>query len=219
MSGEVSSGVREPEPSEAQTGAGERSHAASEAFDPVRLEITEKGKGGPLGRRSRVSGETGHPVADRENGERPRDMALAATVRAAAPHQRARGREGPGIEVRTRRSAQNVREGREGNLILFLVDASGSMAARKRMSAVKGAVLSLLNDAYQRRDKVALISFRGEDSQDTPAPDIERRAGCLTPGGPPDRGPHAPRSGYREGRRGLKREELRDRERRPLLSC
>ena len=87
---------------------------------------------------------------------------MAATVRAAAPHQRARGREGPGIEVRTRDLRQNVREGREGNLILFLVDASGSMAARKRMSAVKGAVLSLLNDAYQRRDKVALISFRGE---------------------------------------------------------
>jgi magnesium chelatase subunit D len=163
---EVSSSVRDPEPSEARTGAGERSHAASEPFDPVRLEVTEKGKGGPLGRRSRVSGETGHPVADREPKENPKDVALAATIRAAAPHQRARGRGGPGIEVRTCDLRQNVREGREGNLILFLVDASGSMAARKRMSAVKGAPL---------------------------AAGIEKAAEVL------------------------KREKLRDRERRPLL--
>jgi magnesium chelatase subunit D len=213
--GEVSSSVREP--SEAQTGAGERSHAASDPFDPVRLEIIEKGKGGPLGRRSRVSGETGHPVADRENGERPRDVALAATVRAAAPHQRARGREGPGIAVRTRDLRQNVREGREGNLILFLVDASGSMAARKRMSAVKGAVLSLLNDAYQRRDKVAMISFRGERAWILLPPTSSvglatSRLEDLPTGG---RTPLA--AGIEKAAEVLKREELRDRERRPLL--
>src|SRR6185312_1336341 len=54
-----------------------------------------------------------------------------------------------------------VREGREGNLVLFAVDASGSMAARQRMAEVKTAVLSLLLDAYQRRDKVGLVTFRG----------------------------------------------------------
>jgi magnesium chelatase subunit D len=54
-----------------------------------------------------------------------------------------------------------VREGREGNLVVFLVDASGSMSARARLREVKTAVLSLLVDAYQRRDKVALITFRG----------------------------------------------------------
>jgi magnesium chelatase subunit D len=214
---EVSSSVRDPEPSEAHKGAGERSHAASEPFDPVRLEVTEKGKGGPLGRRSRVSGETGHPVADRENGGRPRDVALAATVRAAAPHQRARGGEGPGIEVRTCDLRQNVREGREGNLILFLVDASGSMAARKRMSAVKGAVLSLLNDAYQRRDKVALISFRGEGARILLPPTSSvglatSRLEDLPTGG---RTPLA--AGIEKAAEVLKREELRDRERRPLL--
>ena len=214
---EVSSSVRDPEPSEAHKGAGERSHAASEPFDPVRLEVTEKGKGGPLGRRSRVSGETGHPVADRENGGRPRDVALAATVRAAAPHQRARGGEGPGIEVRTCDLRQNVREGREGNLILFLVDASGSMAARKRMSAVKGAVLSLLNDAYQRRDKVALISFRGEGARILLPPTSSvglatSRLEDLPTGG---RTPLA--AGVEKAADVLKREQLRDRERRPLL--
>jgi magnesium chelatase subunit D len=214
---EVSSSVRDPEPSEARTGAGERSHAASEPFDPVRLEVTEKGKGGPLGRRSRVSGETGHPVADREPIENQKDVALAATVRAAAPHQRARGREGPGIRVRACDLRQNVREGREGNLILFLVDASGSMAAHKRMSAVKGAVLSLLNDAYQRRDKVALISFRGEgarillpptSSVALAAPRLEE----LPTGG---RTPLA--AGIEKAAEVLMREGLRDRERRPLL--
>jgi magnesium chelatase subunit D len=214
---EVSSSVRDPEPSEAHKGAGERSHAASEPFDPVRLEVTEKGKGGPLGRRSRVSGETGHPVADRENGGRPRDVALAATVRAAAPQQRARGGEGPGMEVRTCDLRQNVREGREGNLILFLVDASGSMAARKRMSAVKGAVLSLLNDAYQRRDKVALISFRGEGARILLPPTSSvglatSRLEDLPTGG---RTPLA--AGIEKAADVLKREELRDRERRPLL--
>ena len=214
---EVSSSVRDPEPSEAHKGAGERSHAASEPFDPVRLEVTEKGKGGPLGRRSWVSGETGHPVADRENGGRPRDVALAATVRAAAPHQRARGGEGPGIEVRTCDLRQNVREGREGNLILFLVDASGSMAARKRMSAVKGAVLSLLNDAYQRRDKVALISFRGEGARILLPPTSSvglatSRLEDLPTGG---RTPLA--AGIEKAADVLKREQLRDRERRPLL--
>jgi magnesium chelatase subunit D len=214
---EVSSSVRDPEPSEARTGAGERSHAASEPFDPVRLEVTEKGKGGPLGRRSRVSGESGHPVADREPKENQKDVALAATVRAAAPHQRARGREGPGIRVRACDLRQNVREGREGNLILFLVDASGSMAAHKRMSAVKGAVLSLLNDAYQRRDKVALISFRGEgarillpptSSVALAAPRLEE----LPTGG---RTPLA--AGIEKAAEVLMREGLRDRERRPLL--
>jgi magnesium chelatase subunit D len=213
--GEVSSSAQDPEPSETRTG--ERNHAAANPFDPVRLEVPEKGRGGPLGRRSRVSGETGHPVADREPGEKPKDVALAATVRAAAPHQRTRGREGPGIEVRHHDLRQNIREGREGNLILFLVDASGSMAARKRMSAVKGAVLSLLNDAYQRRDKVALISFRGEganillpptSSVALAAPRLED----LPTGG---RTPLA--AGIEKAAEVLKREELRDRERRPLV--
>jgi len=215
--GEASSSVRDPEPSEARTGAGERSHAASEPFDPVRLEAPEKGKGGPLGRRSRVSGETGHPVADRENVGRARDVALAATIRAAAPHQSARGREGTNLVVRTADLRENIREGREGNLILFLVDASGSMAARRRMSAVKGAVLSLLNDAYQRRDKVALVSFRKEEARILlpPTSSVELagpRLQELPTGG---RTPLA--AGLEKAAEVLKREDLRDRERRPLL--
>ncbi|MDI1294096.1 MAG: magnesium chelatase subunit D family protein [Methylobacter sp.] len=60
---------------------------------------------------------------------------------------------------------QQIRTGKNANLILFVVDASGSMAAQRRMEAVKGAVLSLLTDAYQQRDEVAVISFRGESAQ------------------------------------------------------
>jgi magnesium chelatase subunit D len=215
--GEVSSNVQDSEPTEARTGAGERSYAASEPFRPVRLAASEKGKGGPLGRRSRIEGESGHPVGDREPGGYTKDVALAATVRAAAPHQRSRAREGPGLVVRPGDLRQNIREGREGNLILFLVDASGSMAARRRMSAVKGAVLSLLNDAYQRRDKVALISFRGEGASILLPPTASvglaaSRLEDLPTGG---RTPLA--AGIEKAAEVLRREELRDRERRPLL--
>jgi magnesium chelatase subunit D len=142
---------------------------------------------------------------------------LAATVRAAAPHQKARGRKGQGIEVRTGDLRQNVREGREGNLILFLVDASGSMAARRRMSAVKGAILSLLNDAYQRRDKVALVSFRGETAQILlpPTSSVELASSRLQ--GLPTGGRTPLAAGIEKAAEVLKREYLRDGERRPLL--
>ncbi len=116
---------------------------------------------GAAGRRSRARTEHGRTTgAHRPRGALTK-LHLAATVQAAAPHQRARGRAGRGLVVRRDDLRQAAREGREGNLVLFVVDASGSMAARQRMSAVKGAVLSLLLDAYQRRDKVGLVTFRG----------------------------------------------------------
>ena len=95
------------------------------------------------------------------------DLALDATLRAAAPYQqRRRGRtqsdaSGSPVVIEPWDVREKVRETKTGSLILFVVDASGSMGAQRRMVAVKGAVLSLLLDAYQRRDKVALISFRG----------------------------------------------------------
>ncbi|MBF9133870.1 VWA domain-containing protein, partial [Plantactinospora sp. S1510] len=90
---------------------------------------------------------------------------LVATLWAAAPYQRLRGRRGPGLAVRPEDVRVPVRQGREGNLILFCVDASGSMAARQRIREVKTAVLSLLLDAYQRRDKVGLVTFRGSTAE------------------------------------------------------
>ncbi|MEH0846378.1 VWA domain-containing protein, partial [Micromonospora sp. CPCC 205711] len=92
---------------------------------------------------------------------RPGALHLPATLRAAAPRQAGRGRVDGPVRLRPDDLREAVREGREGNLVLFVVDTSGSMGARTRMSAVKGAVLALLTDAYQRRDKVAVIAFRG----------------------------------------------------------
>ena len=88
------------------------------------------------------------------------DLAFDATLRAAAPYQRIREKNGLALAIDDRDIRTKVREKRTGNFIVFAVDASGSMGVGKRMSAVKGAVLSLLTDAYQKRDKVALITFR-----------------------------------------------------------
>ncbi len=209
------------EPREARPSVGERNHTATEPFRPVRLEVPEKGRGGSLGRRSRVVGSVfGQPVGDREAvGSAARDVALAATLRTAAPHQKSRGRDatGPGILVRPEDLREKVREGREGNLILFVVDASGSMAARRRMSAVKGAVLSLLADAYQRRDKVGLVSFRGEGAQLLlpPTASVEQAAPRLEELPTGGRTPLA--VGLEKAAEILAREKLRDGERRPLL--
>ena len=204
-------------PSVTMPGSGERTFSAAEEFEPVHLEVPARGCGGPLGRRSRVVGDHGHPVGDREASGDPEDLALVATVRAAAPHQRLRGRTGRGLILRREDLRKNVREGREGNLVLFVVDASGSMAARRRMSAVKGAVLSLLADAYQRRDKVGLVSFRGEGAQILlpPTSSVELAVSRLEELPTGGRTPLA--AGLEEAAQVLDRERLRERERRPLL--
>ncbi|MFQ6026103.1 MAG: putative cobaltochelatase [Dehalococcoidia bacterium] len=102
------------------------------------------------------------------------DLALDATLRAAAPYQPRRRaavsaegqpEQGPALLLEPWDLREKVRETKTGSLVLFVVDASGSMGAQRRMVAVKGAILSLLLDAYQRRDRVALISFRGTGAE------------------------------------------------------
>ncbi|MET8945488.1 putative cobaltochelatase [Streptomyces sp. NPDC004542] len=152
------------EPRTSGAGAGEQAPArAAEPFRTKVLSVPGIGEGA-AGRRSRARTEHGRTTGARRPRGTLTKLHLAATVRAAAPHQRARGRSGPGLVVRRDDLRQATREGREGNLVLFVVDASGSMAARQRMGAVKGAVLSLLLDAYQRRDKVGLVTFRGSSA-------------------------------------------------------
>lgn len=94
-----------------------------------------------------------------------RDLAFDATLRAAAPYQKIRDKNGLAFAIRKCDFRQKVREKRTGNFLIFVVDASGSMGAGKRMKAVKGAILSLLGDAYQKRDKVAMITFRRDGAK------------------------------------------------------
>ena len=121
--------------------------------------LTVPGVGeGSAGRRSVARNSSGAVVRPSDQGY---GLHLFGTVLTAAGRSAGRGRVRP--EADDIRRAERI--GREGNLVIFVVDASGSMAARDRMAAVSGAALSLLRDAYQRRDKVAVITFRAGDAR------------------------------------------------------
>ncbi|ACX52990.1 Magnesium chelatase [Ammonifex degensii KC4] len=93
------------------------------------------------------------------------DIAFDATLRAAAPYQPWRRREGVAVAIEPGDLREKEREKRIGNFLLFVVDASGSMGAQQRMVAAKGAIFSLLLDAYQKRDKVGMVVFKGERAE------------------------------------------------------
>ncbi|MFI5825695.1 putative cobaltochelatase [Streptomyces sp. NPDC051578] len=189
---------------------------AAEPFRTKVLSVPGLGEGA-AGRRSRARTAHGRTTGSRRPRGQLTKLHLAATVQAAAPHQKARGRSGRGLVVRKDDLRQATREGREGNLVLFLVDASGSMAARQRMSAVKGAVLSLLLDAYQRRDKVGLITFRGRTAELAlpPTSSVDAAAARLEQLPTGGRTPLA--AGLLKAHEVLRIERLRDPSRRPLL--
>ncbi|KOU53751.1 putative cobaltochelatase [Streptomyces sp. WM6378] len=212
-----SSDAVEPPAAPAPSGPGER--AAVKAAEPFRTKmLSVPGLGeGAAGRRSRARTDHGRTTGSRRPQGALTKLHLTATVQAAAPHQRARGRSGRGLVVRRDDLRQATREGREGNLVLFVVDASGSMAARQRMSAVKGAVLSLLLDAYQRRDKVGLITFRGKDAELAlpPTSSVDAAAARLETLPTGGRTPLA--AGLLKAHDVLRVERLRDPSRRPLL--
>ena len=128
--------------------------------------------------------------------EHTSDVAFDATVRAAAPHQPRRRqeaaaagvRDAPALHLERQDLRQKVRRRRTGTLIVFVVDASASMDAEQRMQATKGAVLSLLRDAYVRRDKVSMVVFSGRTArvmlQPTSSVDLaEERLQRLAVGG------------------------------------
>ena len=93
------------------------------------------------------------------------DIAIDATLRAAAPYQKGRQSNGCAVVIRHEDIRRKEREKRTGNIFLFLVDASGSMGARERMKAVKGVVFKMLADAYQKRDRVGMIAFRRDRAE------------------------------------------------------
>ncbi|HUQ63607.1 MAG TPA: ATP-binding protein [Acidimicrobiales bacterium] len=140
---------------------------------------------GATGRRSTVEDSRGRMIGDREPVGSIGSVAIAPTLRAAAGRPAARPDE-PQIQAGDLREA--VRERRAGNLVILAVDASGSMGAERRMEAAKGAAVSLLLDAYQRRDKVALVTFRGDSAEvalrPTGSVEVARaRLGELSTGG------------------------------------
>ncbi|MBO4270723.1 VWA domain-containing protein [Microbispora triticiradicis] len=173
---------------------------------------------GAAGRRSSGRGRHGRAIGTRlPGGTGPRAIDLPATLLAAAPHQVLRGRRGPGLVLRRDDLREPVREGREGNLVLFVVDASGSMGARRRMTAVKTAVLSLLLDAYQRRDKVGLVVFRGRGATVALPPTSSVEAGAARLRALPTGGRTPLAEGLATAAEVLRVERMRDPDRRPLL--
>ena len=120
------------------------------------------------GRRSKTRSGTsrGRCVSfTRTPSPRQHDLALDATLRAAAPYQSRRSHPYCAVSIQEGDLRYKVRENHVGATIVFVVDASGSMGARSRMKAAKEAVLSMLLDSYQKRDRIGLVSFRREGTQ------------------------------------------------------
>ncbi|WP_051969649.1 putative cobaltochelatase [Kitasatospora azatica] len=190
--------------------------AAGEAYRTKLFKVPGTGRG-TQGRRSPAETDGGHTVRSRRPQGALTRLHLSATLQAAAPHQLARGRAGRALVLRSDDFREQVRRGRESNLVLFVVDASGSMAARQRMTAVKGAVLSLLMDAYQRRDKIGMITFRGSGAELALPPTSSVEVGAARLEQLPTGGRTPLAAGLLRAHEVLRLERVRDPQRRPLM--
>jgi magnesium chelatase subunit D len=198
--------VRGPAP--AQAGA---------AYRPRTLRIAARGEGGHAGRRSPAFARRGRVVGARvPRGKLTGAPHLPATLRAAI-HRGALSGAGLMGVVLPRDLREAVHVGREANLVLFVVDASGSMAARKRMTVVKTAVLSLLRDAYQRRDRIGMITFRGATADQVLPPTSSHEVGVLRLASLRTGGRTPLAAGLRAAAATIATERRRDPRRRPLL--
>ena len=208
---------QEVEGSEPEGGAPRPTAGTTVKADPAYRPrtFTARGAGvGADGRRSRALGTRGRRIgAAPPSGGTGGPLHLVETIKAAASRPHGDGR----IVLRPHDLRVAVREGQESNLVLFCVDASGSMAARKRMGEVKTAILSLLLDAYRRRDKVGLVTFRGTRAELVlpPTRSVDTAAARLDELPAGGRTPLA--EGLLEASRVLRRERLRDPRQRPLL--
>jgi magnesium chelatase subunit D len=189
--------------------AGPRTAAAPwAAFEVRHLQAAGLGTGSG-GRRSRSRGAGGRPTASIATTTRPD---LGPTLRAAAL-----ARPGEPLAVTGRDLRRWVRRGRESNLVILLLDTSGSMAARRRSQTVTTVALSLLADSYRRRDRVTVVTFRGRAATVVVPPTrsvplATRRLHDLPVGG---QTPLA--AGLDSVRELILRERWRDPDRRPLL--
>ncbi len=138
---------------------------AGESFAPRKLDTAlDKLARKHAGRRSRTisNRKRGRYIQSRPAQGKTDDLAFDATIRAAAPFQKERieMRQRVAFAIQSSDFQKKIRVKKTANLVLFVVDASWSMAVAERMAATKGAILSLLMDAYQRRDRVGLIVFQ-----------------------------------------------------------
>jgi magnesium chelatase subunit D len=133
---------------------------------PLELPPDRQAKKTPGSRtRARSEDKTGRYVRPTLSKAGAPDLALDATLRAAAPFQGLREKGNLALAIADPDLRYKVREKRIGRHILFVVDASGSMGADQRMAETKAAILSLLMDAYQKRERVGLIVFRGVEAR------------------------------------------------------
>jgi magnesium chelatase subunit D len=205
------------------TGGSSGNESAPEALETFNLKRID------LPRQRRVRKQGGKRSASQTPDRRGRyvraeprakvnDLAIDATVRAAAPMQKDRGRlAGERLKLEREDLRQKVRERKIGNLIVFVVDASASMDAEQRMAATKGAILSLLQDAYVRRDRVAVVIFKNRTAEVVLRPTssvslARRRLERLSVGGTTPL-THGLMAGYKV----VKTELMRDPTIRPLL--
>jgi magnesium chelatase subunit D len=181
---------------------------AGAAFQVRHIQASGLGTGHE-GRRSGSRGPHGRPIASIRSSSRPE---LLPTMRAAVL-----ARPGAAFTVTGGDLRASLRRGRESNLVVLLLDTSGSMAARRRSATVATTALSLLSDAYRRRDRVALLTFRGSEATVVvpPTGSVElaaRRLRDLPVGG---RTPLA--AGLEAVRQLIRREGWRDPARRPIV--
>lgn len=205
-----------PTPQVGEGGSDSR-FAATTPYRPKLFAVRGVGAGS-AGRRSRALSTQGRRIGAEPAATASGSLHLVETLVAAARHQRGRRPAGSNrVELRADDLRVATREGREANLILFCVDASGSMAARRRMTAVKTAILSLLLDAYRRRDRVGLVTFRraGAEVALPPTGSIDIAATRLDELPAGGRTPLA--EGLEEAARVILRERVRDPRTRPLL--
>jgi magnesium chelatase subunit D len=163
---QICADLQQPETNESETSGEDSGPPETQTIAPTSFPDARPIEIDPETRQPHVGHGRRNSVATREQGHyvravqdpQARDLAVDATVRAAV--RRGGHRDGK-LEVAPEDLHRKERSGRTGTLILFVVDASGSMAAQQRMAAVKGAVLSLLRSAYEQRDRVGVIAFRG----------------------------------------------------------
>lgn len=189
--------------------------SAAQPYRPRLFSVSGLGEGSD-GRRSRAVTARGR-IAGVAPHASSGPLHIVETLRAASGSQAARGRTDGPLAIRASDLRRAVRIGCEANLVLFCVDASGSMAARKRMAAVKTAILSLLLDAYRRRDKVGLVTFRGAGAEVVLPPTRSVDAAATRLDEIPAGGRTPLAAGLLEAARVIRREQIRDPRTRPLL--